>query len=485
MSAADAAEVTRRFQPLFAPRSVAIVGASASGMTFGNEMIRYLRTFGFQGRIHVVHPSGAEIEGLPAVRSLAELPETVDYAFIGVAAAQVPGLLRGAAGKIRFAQVMSSGFGEIEAGRGLQAELVAAARAAGIRVLGPNCLGTHVPAAGVTFVGGADPTPGRVGIVSQSGGLAVDLISRGAQRGIRYRGIVTMGNSADLEPSDLLEFYLHDPETDVVGLYLEDVKDGARFAELLRRPGRTKPVVVLLGGQTDQGRRAAASHTGSLAADIRIWQGLARQAGVVLADTLDRFLFALLALQHLRPHAGRATTSVALFGNGGGTSVLAADACARAGLAVPPLSAPTVEALEALALPPGTSVANPIDTPGGTLRVDEGRIAGRILDIVLGDPAIQAIIVHVNLPVFLTSENQAADVVGNLVAAISRARERSAEKHLMLVLRSDGSAECDARARRDGETAMAAGVPVFPEMPEAARALADLAGFERWLTRPR
>lgn len=478
-------EVLRQFEPLFSPQSVAIVGASATSMAFGNEMIRYLERFGFGGTIHVVHPSGAVIEGRRSIRGLAELPEVVDYAFIGVAAAQIPAMLRAAAGKVRFAQVMSSGFGEIESGRELQADLLAAARDSGIRVLGPNCLGSHVPAAGITFVGDADRTAGRVGIVSQSGGLAVDLISRGAQRGIRYRAIVTMGNSADLEPSDLLEFYLHDPDTDVIGLYLEDVKDGRRFVDLLRQPGRTKPVAILLGGQTDQGRRAAASHTGSLAADFRIWQGLARQSGLVLVDTLDRFLNVLLAFQHLRPAAGKVTASVALFGNGGGTSVLAADACARAGLAVPPLSAPALAALQALALPPGTSVANPVDTPGGTLRVEEGRIAGRILDILLAEPQIQAVIVHVNLPVFLASANQTADVVGNLITSICDSRARNATRHLVLVLRSDGSAECDARARRDGQAAQMAGIPVFPEMPAAAQALADIAGFERWRARTR
>jgi acyl-CoA synthetase (NDP forming) len=172
---------------------------------------------------------------------------------------------------VRFAQVMSSGFGEVAAGRALERQLVEAARAAGVRILGPNCLGVYSPRGKVTFIGGASAEPGSVGVITQSGGLGVDIILRGQSRGLRYSGLVTIGNSADVGPADLVEYFLADPDTRVIGLYAEDIKDGRAFFRVLREARGAKPVVVLLGGQTGQGRHAAASHTGSLASGVEIW----------------------------------------------------------------------------------------------------------------------------------------------------------------------------------------------------------------------
>ncbi|MBM3567430.1 MAG: acyl-CoA synthetase [Alphaproteobacteria bacterium] len=469
-----------RFAPLFAPRTVAVIGASATGITPGNEFIRHSLALGFAGKIVPIHPTAASIEGLPCARGFAELPEPVDYAYVAVGATQVPAVIAGAKGKLRFAQVISSGFGEIAAGQALDAKLRAAVAESGVRLLGPNCLGTYSPRGRISFVGGSPPAEGAIGIVSQSGGLAVDIILRGAQRGLGFSGVVTIGNSLDLGPADLLAFYLDDPATRAIGLYLEDVKDGRRFFEAMRAARGVKPVVLLLGGQTEQGRKAAASHTGSLASDARIWSGLARQTGAAMTSTLDRFLDTLLAFQTLAPRPGAGTRRVVLFGNGGGTSVLAADAFARAGLSVAAMAPDAIAALEALQLPPGTSVVNPIDAPAGALRQDEGRVAERVLDAVLRLERPDAVVMHINLPVFAASADQRADFVENLVQAALRARSRHpGAAHLVLVLRSDGSAEVDARKRGYRARAVALGIPVFDEMSQAAIALAAVAGFER------
>jgi acyl-CoA synthetase (NDP forming) len=467
--------------PLFEPKIVAVVGASATSVTFANEFIRQSRRLNFAGRIVPIHPTAKEIEGLPCARSIAEIGAIVDYAYIAIAAERVPDLLADAAGKLRFAQVISSGFGEVEGGQALEKRLLEVAKASGIRVLGPNCLGLHSPRAGLTFLGQALGEFGRVGIVSQSGGLAVDMILRGQERGLRFSGIVTIGNTVDLGPSELLEFYLADNGTDVVGLYLEDVRDGRRFFETLRKARAAKPVVLLIGGQTQQGQRAATSHTGSLATDFAVWSGLSRQTGAVITATLNEFLDALLAFQTLKVGADSATPRVVLFGNGGGTSVLAADAFARAGLDVSPMPAAAQAALAALKLPPGTSIVNPIDTPAATLRQEDGRVAERILDAVFTLAKPHALVMHINLPVFMTASDRSHDVVGNLVDAALRVQARQTQAaHFIMVLRSDGAAATDERKRAYRADALKRGIPVYDEMTEAAAALAAVAQLQRY-----
>jgi acyl-CoA synthetase (NDP forming) len=321
-----------------------------------------------------------------------------------------------------------------------------------------------------------------VGVITQSGGLGVDIILRGQSRGLRYSGLVTIGNSADVGPADLVEYFLADPDTRVIGLYAEDVKDGRAFFRALRAARGAKPVVVLLGGQTSQGRDAAASHTGSLASAAEIWRGLARQTGIALTRTLDEFLDVLLAFQALSPRRARPTRRCVLFGNGGGTSVLAADAFGRRGLEVSPLPKPAIDALNTLELLPGTSVVNPIDAPAYTLRQEDGRIAERIVDIVLEHGAPDAVVLHINLPVFIKSTDQRADFMQNVIDAAIRARSRRpAQAHFALVLRSDGAEPSEQRRREFREKAVRQGIPVYDEMANAADALAGVAFFEDYL----
>lgn len=477
----DPDHICEIFRPLFTPRSLAVIGASASGTSFGNEVIRHSLAFGFKGQVHPVHPKAAEVEGYAAVPSLADLPESVDFAYVAVAAEAAIDAIAQAPGKTRFVQVMSSGFGEAEEGQGRQARLVQAAKDSGTRLIGPNCLGIHSPRGGLTFVGGATPEPGGVAVISQSGGLAVDVILRGEQRGLRYSAVTTLGNSADLGPTDLLEYHLCDPDTKVIGLYIEDVGDGRRFVQRLREAGARKPIVLLVGGQTAAGRRAAASHTGALAAETRLWGGISKQTGIAITETLDDFLDALLVLQAEAGRPTRPMTRVALFGNGGGTSVLATDALSRAGLQTPEVSEDALRQLQTLGLPPGTGLNNPVDTPAGTLRHRDGAVAGEILNILAQAGGYDAVIVHVNLPVFTSSANQSVDVIGGLVREAVRVSALPDAPRIVLVLRSDGAEATDARQRRDSERARAAGMAVFKELPEAARALRALSTWVGFL----
>lgn len=474
----DPAAIVERFTPLFVPRSVAVLGASTTSTTIANTFIRRMKDFGYPGKLYPIHPKATEVEALRSYPSLAETPEPVDYAYIAIGAQAIPGALRNAAGRLRFAHVISSGFGEVAGGEDLQAELVESARAGGCRVLGPNSLGLYSPRGGVTFPVDAPREVGTVGVISQSGGLGTDIIKRGQWRGLRFSGLVTVGNSADLGPVDVLEFYFADPKTKVIGLYIEDVKDGRRFFELLRAAPARKPVVILRGGRSSQGRLAAASHTGAMAGDDRAWSAISMQTPCVFVDTVDAFIDALLAFQFLTLHLRQPTRRVVLFGNGGGTSVLAADAFAECGLDVVPFSHETVERLEALNLPPGTSLANPIDAPVTTLQEDEGRVANRIFDIVYESAPPDSLVMHINLAAFVGRGG--GDPIDNLIqAAVRVQRSHPGRTHFMIVLRVDGSPELDERRRHYRKVALGVGIPVYDELVEAAHALRAVRRIEQ------
>lgn len=469
-----------KFKPLFEPKTVAVLGASTKDVSIANTFIRRMKAFGYAGQIYPIHPSAPEVEGLKAYPSLGRTPEPVDYAYVAIGAERIPGAIGEANGRCRIAQVISSGFAEVEEGIALEKALVEKARVAGVRLLGPNTLGTYSPRGGLTFPANAPKVVGTVGIVSQSGGLSTDIVKRGEWKGLRYSGLVTIGNSADVAPYELVEYYLEDPQTKVIGLYLEDIKDGRAFFNLLRSPKATKPVVILKGGRSRQGRLAAASHTGALAGDERAWEALASQLPVGLVSTVDEFLDALLALQFLVPRPSKPTNLITLFGNGGGSSVLGSDVFASVGLSVLPFDPATRALLEALKLPPGTSIANPVDTPVRTLQEKDGLIAGEILDIVYQHAKPDAVAMHLNLAAFVGRGE--VDPLDNLLAVIEHTQKKwQGIAHFVLALRSDGSPQLDEKKRVYRDKASAVGVPVFDEIPQMAKALSIVGHIERRL----
>lgn len=466
------------FTRLFTPRTIAVAGASATGTSPGNRYIRALEAYGFAGEIFPVHPTAETVEGRTAYPSLGAVPHEIDFAHIAVAAPRVGGVLAAASGNVRFAQVITSGFSEATGDDAAEAELVAIAKAGNMRLLGPNCMGTHSPRGRATFMRGVTAQPGTVGIVSQSGGIGMDVLTRGEALGLRFSGVVTNGNSIDVAPHELLAHFLDDDGTEVIGLYLEDIKHGRAFLETLKRNALAKPIVLMAGGLTSAGRKAAGSHTGALTSEAHVWQALADQTGTHLVTDLDRFLDALLIHQTLAPQAGCATRSVVLFGNGGGTSVLGSDHIARAGFAMATVPETVRARLDAIGIPDWVALANPIDVPAVQLKENDGGTAGAIVSAVLDEVRPDALIMHVNLAVIL-GYRDIPDLLDKLIASVLAAcRQSEAATHLVLVLRSDGSRECD-EARRDlRATAAAEGIPVFDEVSRAAVALRALADFE-------
>jgi acyl-CoA synthetase (NDP forming) len=474
--------ILERFAPLFSPRSIAVVGASASGTAAGNAFIRLELEFGFTGGIYPIHPSATSIEGLRAYASISEVPEPVDYAFVSIAAHHVPDVIASMQGRVRFAQVNSSGFGEVAGGAEREHALLAAARRSNVRVIGPNCLGTYSPSGRVTFTDRLPPEPGSIGIVSQSGGLSVDIVLRGKSHGLRFRGLVSIGNGVDVGAAELLEYYLADPETEVIGLYLESAREGRRLFDVLRNARAAKPVVILRGGRTRQGALAAVSHTGALAADERVWSAFARQTGCVFTRTLDEFIDVLHIFQMLTPRVTHPTSRIVLFGNGGGTSVLAADCFAETGLDVAAFEPELQATLAALDLPAGSSVANPIDMPASALQKEGGAIAGRVLEAVFANARPDALVIHLNMTAILNRGRD--ELLANLINAVKRVQAQyPGRAHVILTLRADGAPAVEDKKRDYRQQLLAAGIPVFDEMPQTAQALAALCAFERFRAR--
>src|SRR5690625_1215938 len=382
------------FEPLLYPKNVAVLGASARNVRIANTFIRRLKEFGFQGEIYPIHPTANKVEGLEAYKRIDETPTDIDYAYIAIATDRVAEAIDIKPGSCKFAQVISAGFDETEEGVEKLDKLLKIARKSRIRILGPNCLGTYSPRGKLTFPKDAPTEGGSIAVISQSGGLSTDIIKRGQWRGLRFSSLVTLGNSADVTPVELLKYYFLDEETKAIGLYVEDIKSGRALFETLRGFQTPKPVVILRGGVTEQGQQAAQSHTGAIASSQEPWIALSAQTGVVLVDTVDEFVNVLLALQELELQISRPTRNVVLFGNGGGSSVLGADAFARYDLDINSFSEEVKEQFNELKLPPGNSLLNPVDTPVATLQEKDGFIAKEILEIIYGAPNVDAIAMH-------------------------------------------------------------------------------------------
>lgn len=317
----------------FAPDSVAVVGVGP--ITAGRFYVESLIAAGFKGTIYPIHPNGGSVSGLRIYRNLRDVVGPVDLVISCIPARSVPGLIRECAAKhVKAVSMFTSGFSETgsQVGRELEEEIVRIAQGAGVRLIGPNCMGIYCPTNGVSFVSDFPRESGGVGLVCQSGGNTIYLVRLGAERGIRFSKVISYGNACDVDESDMFEYLTEDSETEVVAAYIEGVKDGEHFQQALSRLAARKPVIVLKGGVTREGARTAASHTSSLAGSEQVWGALLDQAGAIRVNTLCELVDMMVTFQFLRWPRGR---RVAMVGGGGGASVVATDACALGGFSLP------------------------------------------------------------------------------------------------------------------------------------------------------
>ena len=348
---------------MFHPRSIAVVGASTSEGP--GSFVAAIKEMNFKGDLYPVNPKAEEIQGLKCYPNLLAVPGHVDHVISSIPLRFVEQLMEDSVTKgVKTIHFFTAGFSETgdEDAAALEARVLQKAKDAGIRVIGPNCMGLYVPASGLSFMPSLPTEPGPVAMLSQSGANAGEFCRTGAVRGLRYSKVVSYGNGTDVRESELLEYAAEDPDTSVIACYIEGIRDGAHFMRALKKAARAKPVAILKGGRTEEGSRATASHTGSLAGSLDIFDAAVRQAGAVRVDRMEELVDQAVAFRFLTslpgPRAG-------IVGGGGGYSVLASDEIGASGLEMPTLPADIQQKLHDFTPTAGTSVRNPVDTSVG------------------------------------------------------------------------------------------------------------------------
>jgi acetyltransferase len=388
----DDEAVRERFRPLFHPRGIVVAGVSSHPGKFGFVTLHNLMRFDFSGELYPVKPDGAEVLGRSTYASVDDVPDgAADLVFVCTPNKLNVELLRACAKKgVRAAFVASAGYAEAgEEGAALQRELVAVADELGMLLIGPNGQGViSTPARMCAQIVAPYPPPGRIGVASQSGNLVSSYLNYAVSTGVGVSKAVSLGNSAQTGLADVLEYFAVDPDTDVAVCYVEGITDGRRFRRAVERLTARKPLVLVKGGASGAGARAAASHTGALASDDRVFDGLCRQLGVLRAPTVEEAFewAATLASQPLP--RGRRTL---VFTTVGGWGVLAADACAGAGLELIPLPDDIRAKIDTM-VPARWSRNNPIDLAGGETR----DTVPEVLELITSHPDVDAVL-HLGL----------------------------------------------------------------------------------------
>src|SRR3990172_3836656 len=487
---------------IFHPRSVAIAGVSKAAPGFGGvsagflvackEMSEGSASGGGCENLYAVNPKYDEVEGVKCYPSLLDIEGPVDHVISSVPARVVPQLVEDAITKgVKVIHFFTAGFRETgeEEMVAMEAQVVARAKQAGIRVLGPNCMGLYVPGHGLSFMPGFPAERGPVGFISQSGGNAGDMVFTSAVRGIRFSKVVSYGNAADIDESELLEYLAEDPETEVIGAYIEGVKassapDGrpdGRFFRAMKKAAAAKPLIVLKGGRTQAGTRAVMSHTASLAGSFEVFDALCRQVNAVRVNGVEDMVDMAVAFRFGAIPKG---PGVAVVGGGGGFSVFAADEIDDAGLQCPVLPEHTQEALREFTPVAGTSVRNPVDT----IALFQPPMLQKTLQVIGEAENIDVVMFHTSFNWGNARRNLAmaqnidpAAYMDSMVQQMTQARDNSGTP-ILVVLRPPLDTDGMEATYTFQEKCWRAGFPVFTTIPKAA---ASIAQTYRWrLARP-
>ncbi len=456
-----------RLDAIFSPRSIAVIGASHTEGNVGHAVFSNILLGGYRGTVYPVNTKAHSVSSVRAYPSVRDLPEPVDLALIIVPAAAVPSVVKecGQAG-VKGLVVISAGFKEVgEEGANLERQTVAVAKEYSMRLVGPNCLGV-VNTDPLTRLNSSFaskmPAEGSIAFASQSGALCAAVLDYATGEKIGFSKFVSMGNKADLNENDLLEYLGTDPKTRVILLYIEDLVDGRKFVEVASRVTQTKPIIAVKAGVSPEGAKAASSHTGALAGSEEAYDAVLRQSGVLRVESvIELFDYGRAFAEQPLPKGNR----VAIVTNGGGPGIMATDACVRYGLQIAEFSEETKRQLRA-GLPKAASVNNPVDVIGDA-QADRYEVA---LKSALWDK-------NVDCGLVMLTPQAMVDIkkVGETIASIAPKSGKTVVGCLMgLVDVSPGVAVLQAN-----------GIPHY-SFPEAAvKSLATLYHYQRWTERPR
>jgi acetyltransferase len=453
-------EHPKALDAFFAPRGLALVGASRDRRKLGYIILQNLLEAGYEGRVHAVNLAGEGVLGQPAYRSVSDVPDPVDLAVVVVPAPAIPAVIDecGARG-IRAVLVISAGFREAgPRGAVLERELHDRAARHGIRIIGPNSVGLINTGAklNATFAE-TQPLSYDVALISQSGAVATAILDWARTTGVGFSKFASLGNMVDISEVDMLEYLADDPSTRVVISYIEGFSDGRRFIDAAKRVTAQKPLVAMKVGRSEAGARAAASHTGALAAADAVVGAALRQAGVVRAETMDELFDLTMAFAYLPLPRG---PRIAVLTNAGGPGVMAADAAEKVGLTLASISPDTQERLRAV-LPPQAATGNPVDVLGDA-RPERYRAA---IEPVLADEGVDALVVLLT-PQAMTRGRRTAQVI--IEAARGQAKP-------VVAAFMGGDAVAGGRLVLDK-----AQIPAFHYPERAVRALARLWEYGRY-----
>ncbi|MEW6689822.1 MAG: bifunctional acetate--CoA ligase family protein/GNAT family N-acetyltransferase [Pseudomonadota bacterium] len=445
--------------PLFEPASVAIVGASERQGSVGAVLVENMLAAKYRGTLAAVNPKHRAIQGVPAYRSVSDIPGRVDLAVIATPPRAVPGVIDecGRAG-VRAAVVITAGFSEIGAeGAKLERALHENARRHRLRVIGPNCLGLMRPGIGLnaTFARGT-PLAGSLGLISQSGAVCTAMLDWARPNGVGFSSVVSLGGSTDVDFGEIIDYLVDDPKTEHILLYIEGVRDARRFVSALRDAARVKPVILMKVGRHPAGVRAAVSHTGAIVGLDDVFEAVVRRAGVIRVKTIGQLVAAAQALAvHVRPQGER----LAVITNGGGPGVMAADRAADLGIPLAELSGATIDSLRT-ALPANWSHGNPLDLIGDA---DEARYRAAV-SACLADPNVDGVLAMLT-PQAMTAPEDAA-------RAVIESAKGSSKPVLACWMGEEQTAP--ARALLAG-----AGIPVFRTPDPAVEMFGHISAFYR------
>jgi len=433
---------------IFEPDSIAIAGASRDPEKAGYLILKNLVETGFKGKVFPVNPKVQEILGLKAYTSVEDIPEPIDLTVIVVPAPVVPEVLRQCARKkVKSAVIISGGFRETgKQGEELEESLIEIIHETGIRVVGPNCIGVDNPYVGMSMWVGVKKE-GPLGIVTQSGLVGTALECWAEKEGIGISKCISLGNKIDVNEIDLLRYLADDPDTRMIAMYVEGVGDGRKFMEVTSEVSRKKPIVILKGGRTELGTRAALSHTRSLSGKSEIFEAAFKQSGMITADGLEELYDFSKALSFLPTPNGR---GVLIVTSSGGAGILAADLISKHGLELPRISENAEKRLRQT-LPAHCIFDNPFDLTATTSEAFQ-----LVMEENLHDDNINAF-----LPIFADPLPRAADAVKNVMEKTDKP----------IVVCYVGGAEVEEQEKAKMHSM---GIPVFPSPEKAVNALCAL-----------
>ncbi len=454
-------------------KSVAVIGVSASmGYYWAHSMLQWEHDL----KVWFVSKRGGEVLGHKILTSIEEIPESIDYAIIRVPYRVVPETLRECHKKgARGVTIFTSGFSELgtEEGKLREIEIRGILDETGMRAFGPNCMGLMYPKKGFAFMPTIKRLSGDVGFLSQSGGVAITTYTAGVESGVGFSKVFSFGNQVDITPQELLDYFSEDNETNAIGAYIEGAKNGRSVLKSMKQLASKKPLVVLKGGRSTEGARAASSHTGALAGSREIWNAVFHQANVMTVDTIEDMI-ATLSVFSLSPKPK--SRNVGLIAISGGTSVILTDLCIEKGLKVPGTSEDTIKKLDPLILDVGTGLNNPIDLAADYY---QDQTTSEVIRLAGNDANFDSLIIGADVHNMYQAASimGAGDVLVEFWKVMAEASKKVVEEDKKPVLVAIPEVAYTDQRAEAWSVFVERGLPVFRNINEAVSALARVCDY--------